>query len=137
MMIGKRMKHQGFLRSDFQKSMRRKLGRVFKKQKLTDHIVSNHSKKVRDRFQYMIDHSITNRNLPDDMKTKKFSQKCPINWGEGSPTITCFQTPDDTFISNLKCKGMGEMSTLITICLAGKNIGVRRAGKNMGQRSPN
>ena len=69
-------------KSDFQKAMRRKLGRVFKKQKITDHIVSNHSKRVRDRFQYMIDHSITNiRNLPDNMKTKKFSQKLlPINW---------------------------------------------------------
>ena len=33
-------------KSDFQKAMRRKLGRVFKKQKLTDHIVSNHSKKL-------------------------------------------------------------------------------------------
>jgi len=83
--------------SDFQKTMRRKLGRVFKKQKITDHIVSNHSKKVRDRFQYMIDHSITNiRNLPDDMKTKKFSQKLlPVNWGDGSPTITCCSNSDD------------------------------------------
>ena len=84
-------------KSDFQKTMRRKLGRVFKKQKLTDHIVSNHSKIVRNRFQYMIDNSITNiRNLPEDMKTKKFSQKLlPMDWGDGSPTITCCSNSDD------------------------------------------
>ena len=30
------------------------------------------------------------------MKTKKFSQKLlPINWGEGSPTITCCSNSDD------------------------------------------
>ena len=84
-------------KSDFQKTMRRKLGRDFNKQRLTDHVVSNHSKKVRDRFQYMIDHSITNiRNLPDEMKTKKFSQKLlPLDWGGGNPTITCCSNSDD------------------------------------------
>ena len=83
--------------SKYQKAMRKKLGRVFKTQKISDHVVSKHSQKVRDRFQYMIDHSITNiRDLPDEMKTKKFSQKLlPVNWGDGSPTITCCSNSDD------------------------------------------
>jgi DNA (cytosine-5)-methyltransferase 1 len=83
--------------SQYQKMMRSKLGRVFKNQKLTDHIVSNHSEKVKNRFQYMIDNEISNiRDLPEDMRTKKFSQKLlPKDWGGKNPTITCCSNSDD------------------------------------------
>jgi DNA (cytosine-5)-methyltransferase 1 len=45
----------------------------------------------------MIDNSVSNiRDLPEDMRTKKFSQKLlPADWGEGSPTITCCSNSDD------------------------------------------
>ena len=83
--------------SDFQKMMRSQLGPDPTRHPLTDHIVSNHSDKVRDRFQYMIDNQISNiRSLPEHMRTKKFSQKLlPENWGDGAPTITCCSNSDD------------------------------------------
>ena len=79
--------------SEFQKQMRSGL----RNNELTDHIVSNHSTKVRDRFQYMIDNQISNiRDLPEHMRTKKFSQKLlPVDWGDGKPTITCCSNSDD------------------------------------------
>ena len=86
-------KHRNPAGSEFQVEMRSKL----KNDELTDHIVSNHSTRVRERFQYMIDNSVSNiRDLPEDMRTKKFSQKLlPADWGEGSPTITCCSNSDD------------------------------------------
>ena len=86
-------KHRNPPLSEFQVEMRSKL----KNDDLTDHIVSNHSTRVRERFQYMIDNSVSNiRELPEDMRTNKFSQKLlPADWGEGSPTITCCSNPDD------------------------------------------
>ena len=81
----------------FQERMRSKLGPEPLRQRLTDHIVSNHSKKVRDRFQFMIDNRVSNiRDLPVEMRTKKFSQKLlPSDWEGGKPTITCCSNSDD------------------------------------------
>jgi len=83
--------------SDFQRLMRLKLDSKPNKYQLTDHVVSNHSPKVKSRFQYMIDNNITNiRLLPEDMRTKKFSQKLlPKEWLNGKPTITCCTNSDD------------------------------------------
>ena len=83
--------------SDFQEMMRSQLGPDPTRHPLTDHIVSNHSERVRDRFQYMIDNRVSNiRDLPEHMRTKKFSQKLlPEDWGDGAPTITCCSNSDD------------------------------------------
>ena len=39
----------------------------------------------------MIDNNVSNiRELPEEMRTKKFSQKLlPADWGGQNPTITC------------------------------------------------
>jgi DNA (cytosine-5)-methyltransferase 1 len=83
--------------TDFQKLMRKELGSDVKKHSLTDHFVSNHSQKIIHRFQYMIDNGISNmRGLPEEMRTKKFSQKLlPKRWGEEIPSITCCSNSDD------------------------------------------
>ena len=77
--------------------MRRGLESPWEEQEVTDHRVSNHSRKVRDRFQMMIDENISNiRELPADLRTQKFSQKLlPRDWGGGNPTITCCSNSDD------------------------------------------
>ena len=53
--------HRSPPKSEFQRFMRKQLGKDPMKHKLTDHIVSNHSEKVRTRFQYMIDNQISNK----------------------------------------------------------------------------
>ncbi len=89
--------HRMKARNSLQRSMREDLEVVSGKQKLTDHFVSNHSDKVRERFQYMIDNNIRNiRDLPEKKRTKKFSQKLlPREWENGAPTITCCSNSDD------------------------------------------
>ena len=83
--------------SDFQKLMRKNnnldsSGREI----LTEHKFSNHSEKIRDRFQYMIDNNITRKSdLPEHMRTKKFNQKpLPARW-KNKPTMTVTSLPDD------------------------------------------
>lgn len=67
------------------------------RQRLTDHVVSRHSNRVRERFQFMIDNNVSNiRELPEKMRTKKFSQKLlPEEWGGQNPSITCLSNSDD------------------------------------------
>ena len=86
-------RHRNPPSSDFQREMRSGLA----DDELTDHIVSNHSSRVRERFQYMIDNNVSNiRELPEEMRTKKFSQKLlPAEWSGGNPTITCCSNSDD------------------------------------------
>ena len=89
--------HRNSPQSDFQRIMRSGLGDDHLRQTLTDHVVSNHSKRVRERFQFMIDNNVSNiRELPEEMRTKKFSQKLlPADWGDQNPTITCCSNSDD------------------------------------------
>ena len=63
---------------------------------LTDHKFSNHSKRVVERFQYMLDHKINKKeDLPESMRTKKFNQKpLPKRW-KSKPTMTVTSLPDD------------------------------------------
>ena len=63
---------------------------------LTDHQFSNHSKQVRERFQYMLENNITKKtDLPLHMQTRKFNQKpLPSRW-EKNPTMTVTSLPDD------------------------------------------
>jgi len=85
--------------SDFQKLMRRdnfhdENGREL----LADHQFSNHSEEIKERAAYMIKHRVRKKaDLPEEMQTKKFSQK-PVDavW-ENQPNITACSTPDDYF----------------------------------------
>ena len=53
---------------------------------LTEQKYSNHSKKIIEKFQYMIEH---NGNILEKMKTKKFVQRViPKVWGKNGPNIT-------------------------------------------------
>lgn len=60
---------------------------------LTEQEYSNHSDSVIAKFQYMIQHD---SEIPDEMKTKKFSQKVlPKVWDKNGPSITATSLPDD------------------------------------------
>lgn len=60
---------------------------------ITDQVYSKHSKKIVEKFSYMINN---NSEIPDEMKTKKFSQKVlPRVWGKNGPSITATSMPDD------------------------------------------
>jgi DNA (cytosine-5)-methyltransferase 1 len=60
---------------------------------VTDHEYSNHSKIIMSKFRYMIQNK---SEIPDEMKTKKFSQKVlPKKWGKNGPSITATSMPDD------------------------------------------
>ncbi len=69
-------------------------GSLMKKgDRLTDHEYSNHSEDIVRKFRYMIKNK---SEIPDDMKTKKFSQKVlPKKWGKRGPSITATSMPDD------------------------------------------
>ena len=78
-----------------QKSLRtRPDGSLMKKGDLiTDHEYSNHSDDIVKKFRYMIKNK---SEIPEDMKTKKFSQKVlPKKWGKKGPSITATSMPDD------------------------------------------
>ncbi len=81
-------------RSDYQKSLRRKNKVLLKKgSELTEQEYSSHSEKIEKKFQFMIDN---NGNIPEEMRTKKFSQRLiPKRWDESGPNITATSLPDD------------------------------------------
>lgn len=70
------------------------LGKTFgKSDLLSDQEYSNHSDAVIEKFTHMLLHG---SDLPDRMKTKKFSQRAlPARWGENGPSITATSLPDD------------------------------------------
>lgn len=81
--------------TSIQKSLRtRPDGSVMKKGDLiTDHEYSNHSDDIVKKFRYMIKNK---SEIPEEMKTKKFSQKVlPKKWGKKGPSITATSMPDD------------------------------------------
>jgi DNA (cytosine-5)-methyltransferase 1 len=89
--------YQKKAKTDFQKLMRDGNHKDEKgRELLTDHLFSNHSKQVTERFQYMLKHNITKKtDLPQEMRTKKFNQKpLPPRW-EKNPTMTVTSLPDD------------------------------------------
>ena len=60
---------------------------------VTDHEYSNHSDEIVKKFRYMLKNK---SEIPEDMKTKKFSQKVlPKKWGKKGPSITATSMPDD------------------------------------------
>lgn len=81
-------------KSDFQKEIRR-IGRnvLQKGDPLTEQEYSDHAPRIREKFQYMIDHG---GKVPPRMQTKKFAQRViPETWGEDGPSITATSLPDD------------------------------------------
>ena len=129
--------HRNPPETNFQARMRSELGTDILNQELTDHIVSNHSPKVRDRFQYMIDNNISNiRDLPKEMRTKKFSQKVlPARWEGAPPSITCCSNSDDYIHYSMpRSLSVREWARLQTFpdhhvfCGPRTTGGVRRAG---------
>lgn len=86
-------------KSDFQKLMRKdNLTDENGREILTDHKFSNHSENIKKRAKYMIKHRVRKKSdLPEEMQTKKFSQK-PVDakW-VNQPNITACSTPDDYF----------------------------------------
>ena len=129
--------HRNSPNSDFQRLMRSRLGDDPNRHALTDHVVSNHSKRVRDRFQFMIDNNVSNiRDLPVEMRTKKFSQKLlPPDWGDQAPSITCCSNSDDyVHYSMPRALSVREWARLQTFpddhsfCGPRTTGGLRRAG---------
>lgn len=81
--------------NDVQRWFRTRLdGSVAKKGELvTEHEYTKHSDRVRAKFLAMIQN---NGVIPEEFKTKKFSQKLlPKKWGNSGPTITATSMPDD------------------------------------------
>ncbi len=79
----------------FQKEIRTNpSGRVCRKgEALAEQEYSRHADRIREKFQYMIDH---NGVIPEHMRTKKFAQRVlPARWGAGGPNITATSLPED------------------------------------------
>lgn len=82
-------------KTTFQKEMRTSLeGKIYRKgDSVTEQEYSQHAEKIREKFQYMIDH---NGEIPEHMKTKKFAQRVlPERWNGGGPNITATSLPED------------------------------------------
>lgn len=100
---------------------------------LTEHEYSNHSERVRKKFQAMID----NKGLiPEKFKTKKFAQRLLVpNWDEKGPSITITSLPDDfVHFEQARSLTVREWARIQTFPdwynFAGKRTtgGIRRAG---------
>ena len=82
-------------KTEMQKWLRTKGAKLLKKGDiLTEQEYSNHKPKVREKFQYMLDHGV----IPLKFKTKKFAQRVlPKTWEKtgGRPSITATSLADD------------------------------------------
>ncbi len=79
----------------FQKEIRKDLhGKIARKgDRLTEQEYSQHSPRIREKFQYMLEH---NGVIPEQMRTKKFAQRVLLpHWKEGGPNITATSLPED------------------------------------------
>jgi len=95
--LGKRSteRYPNGAKSSFQKETRTTLdGKVARKgDVLAEQEYSQHADRIREKFQYMIDH---NGEIPVHMQTKKFAQRVlPARWGQGGPNITATSLPED------------------------------------------
>ena len=126
-------KHRKKPKSSFQEKMREKLTGNWRSHKLMDHGFSKHSERVRLKFEHM--HK-NDGEIPDEMKTKKFSQKIiPKRWGDKLPSITVTSMPDDYIhYSKPRTLSVREWARLQTFpdhhLFSGKRTtgGIRRAG---------
>lgn len=132
---GKTKKYPNPIQSDFQKHLRvRPDGTKAKKgDALTDHEYSNHSDKVRRKFQAMIDNDGV---IPEKFRTKKFAQRLlQKQWGSKGPSITITSLPDDfVHFSQARSLTVREWARIQTFPdwyqFSGKRTtgGIRRAG---------
>lgn len=126
-------RHRKKPRTDFQRKMREKLGENWRKHELHDHSFSNHSERVKLKFEIMHEND---GKIPEEMKTKKFSQKIiPKKWGNKMPSITVTSMPDDyVHYSKPRTLSVREWARLQTFPdhhrFSGKRTtgGMRRAG---------
>ena len=82
-------------KTEFEQEMRTYSNKkVFRKgDPLLEQEYSQHAERIREKFQYMLDH---NGEIPDHMKTKKFAQRVlPARWKDGGPNITATSLPED------------------------------------------
>jgi DNA (cytosine-5)-methyltransferase 1 len=132
---GETVKYPSSAKTSFQKLMRTTPeGTLLKKgDAVTDHQYSNHSERIRQKFQAMIEN---NGEIPKAFRTKKFAQRVlPQKWGEKGPTITATSMPDDfVHFSQARTLTVREWARLQTFPdwyrFAGKRTtgGIRRAG---------
>jgi DNA (cytosine-5)-methyltransferase 1 len=132
---GKTTKYPHSVQSDFQKYLRTKPdGTIAKKgDALTDHEYSNHSERVRRKFQAMINNDGI---IPEEFQTKKFAQRLlQKEWGDKGPSITVTSLPDDfVHFSQARALSVREWARIQTFPdwyrFAGKRTtgGIRRAG---------
>ena len=86
-------KHRKKPKNEFQELMRSGLGENWRKQAVTDHQFSNHTKRIVEKFEAMHNND---GKVPDHLKTKKFNQRVvPRRWGDANPSITATSLPDD------------------------------------------
>ena len=87
-------KYPSAVKSDIQRKLRTVNGKLLKKgSPVFNHVYSNHSKRIIDKFDYMIKNK---GRIPDHLKTKKFAQKLLTRkWPNGKPNITITSLPDD------------------------------------------
>lgn len=99
---GKTDRYQSNPKKGIQKEMRLKSrnarrATTKKGDKLFEQEYSSHSEKIQEKFGFMQEHNLDNKNLPVKYRTKKFSQRVlPARWDNGSgPWITATSLPDD------------------------------------------
>jgi DNA (cytosine-5)-methyltransferase 1 len=64
--------------------------------KLFEQEYSNHSEEIQEKFEFMQERGLDNKDLPDKYRTKKFSQRVlPPNWNGSDPWMTVTSLPDD------------------------------------------
>jgi DNA (cytosine-5)-methyltransferase 1 len=132
---GKTTKYPYSAQSDFQKYLRTKPdGTIAKKgDAITDHGYSNHSKRIRRKFQAMINNDGI---IPQEFRTKKFAQRLlQKKWGDKGPSITLTSLPDDyVHFSQARSLSVREWARIQTFPdwyqFSGKRTtgGIRRAG---------
>lgn len=132
---GETVKYPSSPKNIWQKEMRTiPSGGILKKNDiLTEHKYSNHSKRVQDKFQAMIDN---NGEIPQEYRTKKFAQRLlPKKWANNGPTITITSLPDDfVHYSQARALTVRECARIQTFPdwyqFSGKRTtgGIRRAG---------
>lgn len=132
---GKTTKYPYPVQSDFQKYLRTKPdGTIAKKgDAITDHGYSNHSERIRKKFQAMINNDGI---IPHEFRTKKFAQRLlQKKWGDKGPSITVTSLPDDyVHFSQARSLSVREWARIQTFPdwyqFSGKRTtgGIRRAG---------
>ena len=132
---GKTTKYPYSAQSDFQKYLRTKPdGTISKKgDAITDHEYSNHSERIRRKFQAMINNDGI---IPQEFRTKKFAQRLlQKKWGDKGPSITVTSLPDDyVHFSQARSLSVREWARIQTFPdwyqFSGKRTtgGIRRAG---------